>query len=90
MKVASDWRLFGALYGYPACCIEQFCTESQDEVLASNAPGGRRDDDAPWDGTGFIPCSDCAPAARADFPKFVAERIAPARQCKTTFPEGGR
>lgn len=74
-----QYRLLGALYGFPTCCVRAFCTTYCSETKAHYPKG-------PWYGTGFIPCLSCAPAAAKDFPRFVAEKITPNRLYAVPFP----
>ena len=70
---------FGRYFGYPACCVAEFkaTVSMATKFLYPNGP---------WLGTGFIPCSRCAPAA-LDFESFVAEHITPNRLCHLPFPQ---
>lgn len=74
-----QYKFFGALYGFPSCCVDAFCASYCRETLMRHPNG-------PWMGTGYMPCSSCAPKAAQDFDRFVAERIAPKRICPLPFP----
>lgn len=74
-----QYKLFGALYGFPSCCVNEFCT-SYCMDTRNQYPDG------PWMGTGYMPCISCAPTAAQDFDKFVAEHIATKRICPLPFP----
>jgi hypothetical protein len=67
------WYQNGLLFGYPVCCIEHFVQNGKHE-------------EGPWIGTGYIACPKCAPEARKDFRKFVAENITPNRKFHKPFP----
>jgi hypothetical protein len=73
-----QYKLFGAIYGFPACCVQAFCSSHCSETRVQYPDG-------PWMGTGFVPCITCAPAA-LDFDRFIAEKVAPARICPSQFP----
>jgi hypothetical protein len=68
------WFTNGLHYGYPMCCIKNF--------LRMNFPH----EEGPWIGTGYIACPKCAPEARKNFKKFVAEHITPNRKEPRPFP----
>jgi hypothetical protein len=68
------WYQNGIRYGFPVCCVLHF--------LQMKLPHEK----GPWTGTGYIPCPQCAPHARADFRKFVAEHITPNRKFHKPFP----
>jgi hypothetical protein len=73
-----QYRLMGALFGFPACCVQAFCATCCTETKTRYPRG-------PWMGTGFIPCLSCAPKA-LNLKRFVAEEIAPNRLCAAPFP----
>lgn len=90
-------KVLGMYFGFPVCCIRQFVAEFDNVLTGAETPDRRpptwmgteeaKAGHWPWTGTGFIPCSDCAPVARADFAKFVCERITPGRVCSFPFPD---
>lgn len=76
--------LTGAAYGYPACCIMPF-VERAERIFST----GKREPfpSGPWDNTGYLPCADCRERIlKEGMDKFVAEVIAPERECPTPFP----
>jgi hypothetical protein len=77
-----QWRALGQHYGYPRCCVDAFLSDTC-QVTKDRYP------DAPWDGTGFIPCPCCAERAIEDFDAFVATTITPARRTEASFPDEG-
>jgi hypothetical protein len=81
------FRTIGRFFGYPKCCCaafdEDFCAETK-HAFPSYA-----DNPAPWYGTGYIPCLNCAfEAQREGFTNFVATNITPHRMCAVPFPNG--
>lgn len=42
------WRRYGALCGYPKCCVEAFCIEFHSDRSARKL-----------EGTGYVPCAAC-------------------------------
>lgn len=69
----------GQFLGFPACCIAAFRTDETKQVMAMYP-------NAPWMGTGFIPCKCCAKKALVNFQQFVLEEIHTRRQCPYAFP----
>jgi hypothetical protein len=67
-------------FGYPRCCIKQFC-ETRCAETKRTYPRG------PWMGTGYIPCLSCAAEAQKDFPAFVLKNISPYRLFTQPFPK---
>lgn len=51
------WKISGIFYGYPQCCIEAFCR--LDHVVEESLTGNRLAADM-GNGTGFVPCRQCA------------------------------
>ncbi len=88
-------RLFGWYFGFPKCCTNQFVGEFDSIISGRETPDRRSPPHSKpgdpghhvWTGTGFIPCSMCVPAARADFKRFVAEHITPNRRHPEPFPK---
>jgi hypothetical protein len=74
----------GEYYGYPACCVAEFCKLG----LKSDAKRKVHRRGVPWWDTGFLPCASCRPFAMRNFARFVAERIAPNRKHDRPFPLG--
>ncbi len=80
MRLYDDkWFALGIYYGYPICCIDQFTRNTCSQTKAQYP-------DAPWFGTGFIPCLDCAEKIGVDFTRFVNETITPNRIAEIPFP----
>jgi len=77
-----QWRALGRHFGYPQCCVDAFLADTC-QMTKDRYP------DAPWDGTGFIPCPCCAEQALKDFVSFVASVITPARRTAACFPDEG-
>ena len=74
------FRVWGNFFGYPSCCVEAFlhnwCHETKDHYP-----------EAPWMGTGYIPCLSCAQKALPDFQAFVDAELAPHRKFWKPFPQ---
>ncbi|KGX39663.1 hypothetical protein [Burkholderia pseudomallei] len=82
LYAASDeawWRIVGNFFGYPSCCVEAFVRDNCDATKT-------RYPQAPWIGTGYVPCLACAEKALPDFQAFVDTKIAPHRKLKEAFP----
>lgn len=67
------WQDAGKYFGFPQCCIDQFCTDCCHDTKE------QYDFRAPWDGSGYVPCLTCAAVAVKDFPAFLATHINPSR-----------
>lgn len=71
------WRFWGFMYGYPDCCIEEFCKEFDEPKHTG-----------PWTGTGFVPCRACAERiAHKGWEAYVREIITPNRRMPNPFPK---
>jgi hypothetical protein len=77
---ANHFIVMGTYYGYPVCCIKSFVTNGS---WATRCQFPR----APWNGTGFIPCLDCARHKARNFNRFVNEVILKNRISATPFPD---
>jgi hypothetical protein len=75
-----QWRVMGKAFGYPHCCIAEFEKDSC-QTTKDLYPTG------PWLGTGYLPCSCCAPKAAENFDAFVAKHIDPHREVYASFPD---
>lgn len=66
------WVALGIYFGYPACCIEDFC---KDTTITTKQKDLCKD--------GFIPCPDCCEkiTSRVQLKDLITNRI-----CKTPFP----
>jgi hypothetical protein len=78
---SSWWYACGIYYGYPECCVEQFSKDACNETVELYP-------EAPWIGTGFIPCPACAQKIGPDFSRFVDEVITPRRIEPVPFSVG--
>lgn len=67
------WHLHGKYFGFPDCCIEEFC--SPDFVPLLNEP-------FPLNGTGYVPCKECRKKSVKELVKVIAEN----RKCPVPFP----
>lgn len=82
----------GLIFGYPLCCILSFDEWRQRAGSLTWGDLLRRmqeQADAPWFGTGFIPCASCVPAALADWDTFVRTRIFPTRMVMNGLKDDG-
>ena len=74
------WTFMGAFYGFPPCCINEFCTiHYSKRQLNENHPAY---------GTGYVPCNNCKTqiSSMQSFRKFIESNIEPYRFMKRHFP----
>lgn len=69
------WRENGKIFGYPECCIEEFC----------NHLGGRGNLFRKFHGTGYVPCESCNRKTAQE----LLDQIAARRTYPKPFPEDG-
>lgn len=77
-----SWAETGLFYGYPSCCIHEFCTDvfGNREVRSK---AGRLNGET----TGFIPCTKHAEQINAG--EITLESLIEHRVCKGVFPDPG-
>lgn len=69
----------GLFFGFPECCIEGFITDYNEKTKVHYP-------EAPFIGTGFVPCICCAESATHNWPEFKA-KIEKNRISTLPFPE---
>lgn len=70
-----DWIDWGIYFGYPPCCIEEFCNMGH-----LDAPKRK------FNGTGFVPCKSCN---ELDEEELITD-INLNRECDAEFPKRDR
>lgn len=75
-ELKEQWVEYGIYYGYPKCCIINFCTRSLKLT---------KEQDAVHKNTGFTPCPECSKKilkGEATLESLLTDRI-----CKKKFPK---
>jgi len=70
------WIFMGTYFGYPECCIEDFCTRDSEPTPLQEQV---------HDGTGFIPCPSCCNKILSG--ETTLEGLISNRRCKIPFPK---
>ncbi len=74
------WGFMGLYFGFPPCCINEFCSLHWSERNFSETH--------PSFGTGYVPCFHCRDKITTvnDHHQFVQDNIEPYRFIKDSFP----
>lgn len=64
LEFEDQWRWFGEYYGYPECCVEEFCSIGEGPFNSNQ-----------FTGTGYVPCRHCVTTScPTDLVKLIGER----------------
>ncbi len=73
------WVICGVYYGYPACCISDFCETYLKHLMRS------KEQLSVHQNFGFVPCTKCSKKILAG--KETLESLLKNRICKKQFPD---
>lgn len=77
-----SWAQSGLYYGYPCCCIHEFCTD-----VFGNREVRSKAGQLNGKSTGFIPCTKHSEQINAG--EITLESLIEHRMCKSVFPDPG-
>lgn len=77
-KSSNFWAAAGTYYGFPSCCVENFCNSFAAQIYEKHP-------NHPMNGTGYVPCETCVEPSKNY--SFFSELINQNRFSSAKFPD---